>query len=94
MVRFFVHPLQRDFHTTVEAQAEVVDEREVRNSGGVSELRPMIVTECRMHDVHWPIELTLTQRDAMGFRLLLGRQAIRGRFVVDPGKSFLAGSGR
>jgi hypothetical protein len=42
----------------------------------------------------WPIELTLTRRDAMGFRMLLGRQATRRRFVVDPGGSFHAGRRR
>jgi hypothetical protein len=87
-LRFSVHPIQRDSVTTVEAEAELVDHRVVRNSGGHSELRPVIRTELALGDKRWPIELTLTRRDEMGFRMLLGRQAIRGHFAVDAGKSF------
>lgn len=90
-VRFSVHPIQRDFHTTVYAEAELLDRRAVRNSGGSSEHRVTILTPMRFLDEEWPIELTLTSRDAMGFRMLLGRQAVRNRFVVDPGRSFVAG---
>lgn len=91
MVRFKVHPIQRDSHHTVEAAALLVDRRVVRNPGrgAREELRPVISTEVQVGDERYPIELTLTRRDAMGFRMLLGRQAIRGRFVVDPGKSFM-----
>jgi hypothetical protein len=88
MIRFSVHPLQRDASTTVAAEAELIDHRRVRNSGGQSELRPVIRTELELGDQRWPIELTLTRRDEMGFRMLLGRQAIRGRFAVDAGSSF------
>lgn len=89
MVRFKVHPYQRDSHTTVESEAEILDEREVRNSGGHAELRLTIVTLVVVGENQWPIELTLTNRDVMGFRMLLGRQAVRDRFLVDPGKSYL-----
>ncbi len=92
MVRFKVHPIQRDSHHTVEASAPLVDMRVVRNPGHGprEELRPVIATALQVGDVRFPIELTLTRRDAMGFRMLLGRQAIRNRFVVDPGKSFVS----
>ncbi len=91
MVRFEVHPIQRDSSTTFAAEAELADKRLVRNpgAGGREELRPVIVTDIEIGEQRWPIELTLTRRDAMGFRMLLGRQAVRGRFVVDPGRSFL-----
>ncbi len=88
-VHFRMHPLQRDITKTVTAEAEVVDERQVRNSGGYSELRIVIVTTAELEGHKWPIELTLTNRDVMGFRMLLGRAAVRGRFLVDPGQSYL-----
>lgn len=88
-VHFRMHPLQRDTKKTVTAEAEVLDEREVRNSGGHSELRIVIVTTAELEGHKWPIELTLTNRDVMGFRMLLGRAAVRGRFLVDPAKSYL-----
>jgi hypothetical protein len=88
MLRFSVHPIQRDSATVVEAEAELIDHRVVRTSGGHSELRPVIRTDVQLGDQRWPIELTLTRRDEMGFRMLLGRQAIRRRFAVDAGSSF------
>lgn len=90
-VRFKVHPVQRDTSVTVEAEAPLHEERWIRDSGGKEHLRPVIVTLVELNDERWPIELTLTNRDAMGFRMLLGRQAIRRRFVVDAGRSFLTG---
>lgn len=91
MLRFKVHPAQKDSRTTVECRARVLDRRDVRSSSGRSSLRWVIETEVELGGRRWPIELTLTRRDAMGFRMLLGRQAVRGRFVVDPGRSFLTG---
>lgn len=90
-VRFNVHPVQRDSRTTVSARAELVDRRSVRSSSGAETLRPVIQTEVVFQDQRWAIELTLTRRDDMGFRMLLGRQAVRGRFLVDPGRSFVGG---
>lgn len=91
MVRFVIHPIQRETRTAVRAEAELVDRRSVRSSSGAETLRPVILTEVAFMDRRWRIELTLTRRDEMGFRMLLGRQAVRGRFVVDPGRSFLGG---
>ncbi|MFO8039354.1 MAG: RimK/LysX family protein [Sodalinema sp.] len=88
-IRFKVHPQQRDTMTVVTAQADILDRREVRNSGGKAELRYVIVTPVQLAQHQWSIELTLTNRDVMGFRMLLGRQAVRGRFLVDPGHSYL-----
>lgn len=92
VVRFQIHPLQRDSSVIIEAVAPLVDERSIRNSGGQAEIRPVIVTELELGGRRWLIELTLTRRDEMGFRMLLGRQAIRGRFAVDAGVSFISGS--
>jgi hypothetical protein len=92
MVRFKVHPYQRDAQRTVTAEAELIDQRQVRNSGGQAQVRPVIETTVEINGYTFPIELTLTNRDAMGFRMLLGRQAVRKRFLVDAGRSFLHSS--
>lgn len=89
-VRFVIHPYQRDTSRTVVAEAALIDERLVRNSGGGEELRPVIATGLELGGMRWPIELTLTRRDVMGFRMLLGRQALRTRALIDPGRSFVA----
>jgi hypothetical protein len=89
-VHFKVHPVQRNEQTTVEAAAPLVGRRSVTSSSGQSELRYVVSIEALIDGERIPIELTLTRRDAMGFRMLLGREAIRGRFVVDPGRSYMA----
>jgi hypothetical protein len=88
-VRFDVHPIQRKTRPCITVEAVVADERRVTSSSGKSQLRPVIITSIELGDERWSIELTLTRRDEMGFRMLLGRQAIRGRYVVDPGRSYL-----
>lgn len=88
-IRFRLHPIQRDADSTLEVQAPVIDERRVRPSTGKAVLRPVILTRAVLGGVSWPIEVTLVRRDMMGFRMLLGRQAVRRRFLVDPGRSFL-----
>ena len=90
-VRFQVHPRQRDTTESLPCEAELVDERLVRSSVGQQQLRPVVRTEVHLMGQTWPIEVTLTRRDVMGFRMLIGRQALRGRFVVDPGRSFVGG---
>ena len=90
-VKFQVHPLQRDAKTTVDIEAELVEYRRVVSSTGHASLRPVVVTAIKIFDIQWSIELTLTSRDEMGFRMLLGREAVRGRFLIDPSKSFLGG---
>lgn len=91
MVRFKVHPFQRDSATTVEAVAPLVDHRPVRCSQGHATVRPVIRTTLELAGELCEIEVTLVRRDAMGFRMLLGREAVRRRFVVDPGRSFVTG---
>jgi hypothetical protein len=90
-IRFKIHPEQRRSHPTLTVELPLVARRRVRDSGGKAELRPVVETVVELMGRKWPIELTLTGRDAMGFRMLLGRQAIRRRFVVDAGGSFRAG---
>jgi hypothetical protein len=89
IIRFQIHPLQRDSKTTVTTEAELLEYRKIRNSGGIAQFRPVIKTNIEVGKYIWPIELSLTNRDVMGFRMLLGRQAVRNKFLVDPGGSFL-----
>lgn len=93
-VRFQMHPLQRDSETVVECTADVVDRRVVSDSGGHREERYVITTPIHVGDAVWPAELTLTSRDDMLFRMLLGRTAIAGRGVVDPARSYVQGKRR
>lgn len=88
-VRFKVHPSQRSKKKTIIAETKLIDMRKVRNSGGKAEIRPVIKTTVSTINQQWPIELTLTNRDVMGFRMLLGRQALRERFLVNPSQSYL-----
>lgn len=88
MVRFNIYPVQRDNVNKVSAVAEVIDRRQVRSSNGKSQERTVIKTEVELMGERWPIEITLANRDLMGFRMLLGREALRGRFTVDPAKSY------
>jgi hypothetical protein len=90
-VRFKVHPRQRNSTLVVDCRAALHDMRTVRSSSGTAQRRPVIRTSIAIGEAVWDIDLTLTSRDAMGFRMLLGREAIRKRFVVDPGRSFLLG---
>ncbi|NES70710.1 MAG: ATP-dependent zinc protease [Okeania sp. SIO2D1] len=88
-VKFKIHPKQRNTNKIVIAEAELIDERNVRSSSGQAELRPVILTEINLMQKKWQVELTLTNRELMGFRMLLGRQAVRGVFLINPGKSYL-----
>lgn len=90
-VRFKVHPVQRNTKETVSCEAPIHDERTVRSSVGHEQHRIVIRPEVEVLGERYAIDLTLTNRDAMGFRMLLGREAVRGRFLVDPGRSYLGG---
>ncbi|MGQ9660452.1 MAG: ATP-dependent zinc protease family protein [Thermochromatium sp.] len=89
--RFGVHPFQKRSDLVVQGEAPVIDRRQVSDSGGHREERYVILTSLVLAGQQWPIELTLTNRETMLFRMLLGRTAIQGRALVDPGKSFLTG---
>ena len=88
-VRFGIHPFQKRVDIEIMCEAPVRDQRRVTDSGGHSEVRYVIETPVKLGKNTWPIEITLTNRDSMGFRMLLGRTALRRRFVVDPSASYL-----
>jgi hypothetical protein len=90
-VRFRIHPLQRNSEYFVECEAPVKDRRMVSDSGGHREYRYVIETTFSLGGKRWPAELTLTDRDSMKFRMLLGRTALDGNFVVDPAASYAMG---
>ena len=91
MARFRVHPHQRSVRNTVEVEAPIIEKRVVRSSNGEEDLRPVVQTHIEIHGVCWPIEVTLAKRKLMGFRMLIGREAMWGRFIVDPSRSYLGG---
>ncbi len=90
-VRFGIHPLQGKKDPVIHCIADVIDRRRVTSSAGQSEMRYVIYTTAVLAGSRWPIELTLTNRKLMRFRMLLGRAAITGRLLVDPAKSYLTG---
>ena len=93
-IRFGVHPVQRHRHPDILCEAPLIGERIVISSNGQHELRFVITTKLRIGAYSWTIEMTLADRDQMGFRMLLGRQALAGRFLVDPGSSYKFGRRR
>ena len=90
-VRFMLRPHQRTSHDTTVAEAPLIDERRIRSSNGQSELRPVIESLITIGDRRWNVQFTLTRRDTMGFRMLLGRRALRGRAIVDVSRSHATG---
>jgi hypothetical protein len=90
-VRFRVHPQQRDSETVVECEAPVKDRRMVTDSGGHREHRYIIETTLSLGTMEWQAELTLTNRDNMKFRMLLGRTALEGKYFVNPAASYMIG---
>ncbi|NNE08112.1 MAG: ATP-dependent zinc protease [Gemmatimonadetes bacterium] len=88
-IHFSIHPMQRDSKQIIECEFPIHDLRTVRSSNGRKELRPVIRTHLHLNGDDWLIDLNLTSRDLMGFRMLLGREAVRNRYAVNPGRSFL-----
>jgi hypothetical protein len=91
IVRFAVHPVQARDDLIVHCEAALLDRRIVTDSGGHREQRCVISTDLIVAAQRWPVELTLTDRDSMRFRMLLGRTALAGRALVDARRSFVTG---
>lgn len=90
-IEFSIHPKQKDIKTVVVCQSDVLDQRIVSDSGGHREERFVILTTLDIGGHKWSIEMTLTARDNMKFRMLLGRTAIENRALVDTSASYLVG---
>ena len=90
-MRFLLHPHQRSSEETIECESEVLEKRMVKSSSGKATLRPVILTTVALLGGEFQVELTLANRDEMGFRMLLGREATRRRFLVDTGASYYGG---
>jgi hypothetical protein len=90
-VEVLMHPIQKNTDIVVTCVADVLDKRVVTDSGGHKEERFVICTTLSIGGLAWPIEVTLTSRDDMLFRMLLGRTAMKGRAQVNPARSYLVG---
>jgi len=90
-VKFDINPIQNDLKTIIHCEAPLVDKRIIKSSSGYREQRYVIQTTLDIGTTSWSIEMTLTNRDSMGFRMLLGREAMSGRILVDPEQLFLLG---
>jgi hypothetical protein len=90
-VRFGIHPHQKDTKTEIYCEAEAIDKRFISDSGGHKEERYIIRTDIELANQHWPVDISLTNRDSMLFRMLIGRTAMKNKIIVDPAKSFLLG---
>ena len=90
-VRFGIHPRQGNTSEEIVCEAKVKDQRTVRDSGGHEEVRYVIETVVTIGKTPHSVEVTLTDRDSMKFRALLGRTAIRGHYLVDSGRSYVQG---
>ncbi len=88
-ITFDLHPMQHNIDHIITCTADIVDKREVTDSGGHTEERFVIKTPITIAGLTWPIEITLTERENMLFRMLLGRSALRKRFIVNPARSFV-----
>jgi len=90
-VKFDINPIQNNVKTIIHCEAPLVDKRVVKSSSGFREERYVIQTNLEIGNANWLIEMTLTNRDSMGFRMLLGREAMSGRVLVDPEQQYLLG---
>jgi hypothetical protein len=90
-VRFRVKPWQESQEDTTVVECPVFDRRRVRSSSGHAQQRIVVSLAIRLVDQTIVSEVTLSNRDEMGFRMLIGREALRRGFVVDPARSFLGG---
>lgn len=90
-VRFHVHPWQRSSADAVVAEVAVHDRRTVRSSSGHAQERVVVLLDLRLLDRVVPAEVTLTRRDEMGFRMLIGREVLEQGYLVDVSTSYRGG---
>ncbi len=90
-VLFSVRPWQRSVEDVITVECAVHDRRTVRSSSGHAEDRIVVLVDVELFGRTVTAETTLSNRDQMGFRMLVGREALRQGFIVDAGRSFLGG---
>ncbi len=90
-VRLHVQPRQRDGGRVLVVETAIIDERTVSDSSGRRERRIVVASELALGGARWPIELTITNRDSLRFRMLLGRSAMQGHLIIDPDRSYVLG---
>ncbi|WP_310557612.1 30S ribosomal protein S6--L-glutamate ligase [Flavobacterium sp.] len=88
-VKFDINPIQNNTKAVKHCEAKLIDKRVVKSSSGYREQRYVIQTHLKIGEESWNIEMTLTNRDSMGFRMLLGREAMSGRLLVDPEQKYV-----
>ncbi|MEL6361515.1 MAG: RimK/LysX family protein [Pseudomonadota bacterium] len=93
-IRFLIHPRHKAKRPECECVAPIKTRRRIRSSNGQVQERVIIRTRLKLGGRSWPIDLSLTNRDEMGFRMLLGREALKPKIVIHPSKSYLQGSPR
>lgn len=90
-VEFYLHPEQKRKKPEIFCSTPVLDKRTIRSSNGETQERYIVETDLVMGERRWKIALSLTNRDEMGFRLLIGRDALRKQVIIHPGKSYMLG---
>jgi hypothetical protein len=90
-VRFSIHPWQRTQEESVEVELPIHDRRRVRSSTGHVQERYVVLIDVTLLDRTVTAEVTLTSRDQMGFRMLIGREALRQGYLIDSRRSYLGG---
>ncbi|MBF7073509.1 ATP-dependent zinc protease [Glaciecola sp. MH2013] len=91
-IRFDIHPDIHDVQKLRRCEAKVSSRRKVKSSTATKQRRYVIETMIEMAEQHWPIQLTLTDRSEMTYLMLLGREAMAGKFIVDPSLEYLLNS--
>lgn len=90
-VSFEIHPIQNNRRTVIRCERPVIDKRVIKSSSGLSETRYVVNAHLKLGEELWEVELTLANRDSMGFRMLLGREAMQNRLIVDPSEKNILG---
>ena len=90
-VRFSIHPWQRSREYSVDIELPIHDRRRVRSSTGHVQERYVVLIDVTLLDRTVTAEVTLTSRDQMGFRMLIGREALRQGYLIDSRRSYLGG---
>lgn len=90
-VSFEVHPIQKNRRIVIRCEKPVIDKRSVKNTSGLAETRYVVSAPMKLGKEVWEVELTLANRDSMGYRMLLGREAMKDRAIIDPALRFVQG---